>query len=252
MTTDVITLARTHEIPKDIDNQFGGAVIPMKSFLKGAYSFPLDWWIAIQWSLGMEGVYGPDMQRRCQQIGIHVDTLLALIRSSSSITYKITSVVVKYILANETTSCVALNTALERIDREKALSGTLSTANHLAGRYVGGLFTFHVTTGGRFGGKLRGSTPMSVAIATSNFTLASSGAVIRLAIKTGGAQVSAADVAMAILAGTSRQVLSQDVWVELVKNVDTCTTEIDTSDHANFKKMFQNTKNFIADAKVKK
>lgn len=244
MTTNIVALARTKEIPKDTPS-------PISSFLKGAYSFPVDWWIAIQWSLGIQGVYGSDMQRKCQRIGNHVDSLLALIQSGSNITYKITNVVVRYIIANEASSCVALNTALERIDREKALSGAVDGTSHFAGRYAGGLFTLHSTTGGRFGTKLRAVKPVKLGLSGSNFTLASAGAVIRLAIKTGGAQVSAADVAMAILVGTSDRLMSKDVWIELVKNVETCSTQTDTLDHVNFKKMLQETQQFIASAKGK-
>lgn len=63
-TGDLRSLARDRVVPEQSD------VVPdvLRSFLDGAVSFPHDWWPAIQWSLGLKGVYGDRMQRNCETI----------------------------------------------------------------------------------------------------------------------------------------------------------------------------------------
>lgn len=51
---------------------------PIISFAQGAYSFPYDWWLAIHWVLGMQGLYGERMQRNCHRAGRDSDLMLNL------------------------------------------------------------------------------------------------------------------------------------------------------------------------------
>lgn len=238
----LVSLANQKQVPRGytLTNN------PLFDFLKGAYSFPHDWWLAIHWSLGMQGLYGAGMQRRCIRIGQRVDWMLSTVRGNQSITYKAVIAIARYIISNEFTRCVALDTALKRIDKTRVLQGGVSISSTLAGRFTGGLFTNYASTGGRYGKIIR-KGPARPGLMASHFILASAGAIIHLAIKMEGNQVSAIDLVFAILAGTTKRILDAGLWKDIFTAVKNCALEEDKKDQAQYQQLFSEVARFFDD-----
>lgn len=243
---DLLHLAAQRTLP-DISSP---AVAIPHAFLKGAYSFPHDWWLAIQWSLGLQGVYGDHMQRKCRTIAARLDLLLLTIRTGGDLTYKAVSAAVRYVLTNENTRCVAMQVALNKLHRRRALLSSAYAASSVAGRYAGGVFTHYAATGGRFGGAAR-SGAANPGLKASHFVLASLGAVIRLAINTGGTRVSAADLALSVVAGLADRLIDEALWRELVRAAAHCDEAIDHSDHLAFNQLFRDIIDYVDTATVR-
>jgi len=212
---------------------------PIASAISGAYSFPHDWWLAIHWSLGMWGYYGDYMQSKAEEAGRRLETVLVTVKFSSPYTFKAVSAVVNYVLADKLASCVALDQALKRIDRSRVGTSAANLSSAVAGRVAGGLFTTFAVTGGRFGTAVRRS-PAQPGIIGSNFALATTGAALRLAIKTGGAETSAADLALAILAGTTKRVItSTATWADIIRGVRDCSYQTNPKEEKHYNAIFR-------------
>ena len=112
----------------------------------------------------------------------------------------------------------------------RALHGTVNAASAVAGRTAGGVFTLYASTGGRFGGSARAVRLTKVGLAGSNLALASMGALIKLAIKTGGNRVTVADMALAIVAGSAEALFSNELWKQIIRGVQECALEVDRKD----------------------
>lgn len=243
--SDLLRLADNRAIPEEGLARNN----PITAMLRGAYSFPHDWWLAIHWSLGLRGAYGGHMQNKCRQVADQMDVLLWTVRNGAEPTYKAVAAVVNYVLSNELTRCAAMDLALKRIDKGKAFQGTANTAGAIAGRIAGGAFTHFAATGGRYGAVLRNS-PAKPGILASNFVLASAGAVVRLAIKTKGVRASAADLALAILAGSDGQLIRDTVWADIIRAVQICALKANAGDHSAFDKLFREIAGFRSQAAV--
>lgn len=231
--SDLVAMAERNQRPDDsllLDN-------PVVAFARGAYSFPFDWTLALHWTLGMQGVYGTEMQRRCQNLGHVMDAMVHVARVGMPATYQITAAVLNYIFRNELTRCLALDAAMQRIDRGKALYGAGNAASGVAGRFAGGMFTLYASTGGRFGQAAR-TGPQRYGFVASNLVLASTGAIIKLAIKTRGAGVTVVDMALAILAGTSQSLFSNEQWKAIFRAYQTCTLPANAEDQESFRQIF--------------
>ena len=46
---------------------------PLSAFGRGAYSFPHDWWVAIHWVNGLNGLYGESIKQQSTSIGRSLD-----------------------------------------------------------------------------------------------------------------------------------------------------------------------------------
>lgn len=242
--SDLIAMAERGQRPDDsllLDN-------PVVAFAKGAYSFPFDWTLALHWTLGMQGVYGADMQQRCRSLGHVMDAMINLARAGLPATYQITAAVLNYIVRDELTRCVAFDAALQRIDRKKAMLGAGNAASALAGRFAGGMFTLYASTGGRFGQAAR-TGPQRYGFIASNLVLASTGAIIKLAIKTRGAGVTVVDMALAILAGTSQTLFTNEQWKAIFRAYQNCTLPSNAEDQDSFKRLFDALHEYTKDAK---
>lgn len=152
---------------------------------------------------------------------------------------------VHYLLSSEQTQCTALNVVLRRIDRTVMLHSGLSTGASLSGRITGGAFTLYASTGGRLGHQARKS-PAGVGIGVSNLTLASAGAVIRLVMSSGDAELSAADVAMAAIAGINTRIADGTLWRDLIRADQDCRLPENTVDSLAFNDLFRDIERFIS------
>ena len=206
---------------------------PVIAFVEGAYSFPHDWWLAIHWALGLQGVYGAEMQRTCQRIGRDVDSVISLGVRASPHVYKVTSVALDYLFTGETTTCEPIQKALAKIDRGRLALGTANAASRMAGRMAGGYFTTYASTGGRFG---RGALPKTIraGASISNTVLATIGAVIKLAIHTRGRGNDVVDLWVAILTGKAGPILTSQQYRELFEAVGKCALTMNQSDYRSF------------------
>ena len=211
---------------------------PVVSFVRGAYSFPHDWWLGIHWVLGMQGVYGPRMQASCQRISRQLDTMMDLAVRGFPLSYRLTSVVVKYLLRDELTRCASLDATLQRFDRMRILGGAVNLASAFAGRYAGGVFTLYASTGGRFGRNAR-TGAVRYGYIFSNLLLASTGSLVKLAIETRGVGVTVADMAIVMLTGRAGAAFTSDEWVAIYRGVEECALTIDLSDQEAYRLLNQ-------------
>ena len=197
----------------------------------------------------MQGVYGERMQRNCRNIGYELDTFFNMIVRAFPVSYKLASVVVNYLLRDQLTRCVVLDTALQNLDRQRILGDAIEPASGAVGRFLGGLFTTYASTGGRFGRFAR-TEPRRWGYIGSNFVLASFGALIRLAIesrRTGG--VTVADIAIVLLTGRAAVSFSNDEWIAIYRAVQQCSIEIDVEDQESFRQFFNTLNRFFEDVR---
>jgi len=206
---------------------------PIVSFVEGAYSFPHDWWLAIHWALGLQGVYGERMERTCERIGRDVDTVISLGVRANTHVYQLTVVVLDFLFTGATTDCEPIRKALAKIDRGRLALGAANTSSLLLGRAGGGYFSTYAATGGRFG---RGVLPKVARAGApiSNIILATIGAVIKLAIHTRGRGNDVVDLWVAILTGKTGPVLTSRQYRELFDAVGKCTLPMDKGDYRSF------------------
>lgn len=146
-------------------------------------------------------------------------------------------VVANYLSRNQLTGCAALDAALQRIDRQRVVGGTVDAIGGVAGRYVGGLFTLYVSTGGRFGEFAR-KGPRRYGYLMSNLMLASLGALLRLATKTGAIGVTVADMAVVMLTGRAGAAFGNDQWVGIVRALQRCSLTVDAEDQESYRRLY--------------
>lgn len=220
-----------------------------QDFARGAYSAPHDWWLAIQWSLGIQGVYGDKMRSQCEEVGRRLDLLMLTVKYGTPHVYKGVSAVLKFLIMNEQSSCVGLNTALTRIDQNKARSFAYRKAAQFAGRYSGGLFTFYASTGGRYG-RLARENPAKLGFAGSHIALTLAGTVIHVAIKTGGVGICAADLMLALVTGVIQPVIKPKTWADIMRAIPECSTPIDAMDYHHYSKLIRALDAFFRDPRL--
>ncbi|MEM8800749.1 MAG: hypothetical protein AAGF15_11795 [Pseudomonadota bacterium] len=190
------------------------------------------------------------MQQKCRAIGQTMDLMIGLARTSGPLTYKMTSAVLNYVLRNELARCVALDSALKKIDRAQLGYAAANAGSATAGRYAGGLFTLYASTGGRFGSRVR-TGPVKYGYIASNVLLASTGSIVRLAIKTRGIGVSAADVAIVLLTGRAEAAFSNEIWREIFLGVQRCKNlRTDAQDEIAFNQLFAEIDKFTSEVKL--
>lgn len=243
-------LARSQSGPPDDGLLSDNTVLsPILSFARGWHSFPRDWGLAIHWVLGLHGVYGSRMQENCARIGIRLELFYNLALQGFPAGYRYSSVVLNYLVHNQLPGCVALDVALQQIDRSRVLGDAIDLGSHMAGRMAGGLFTNYASTGGRFGQRLR-SGPARYGMVPLNLILASLGALIRLAIASFNAPgFTVADIALAILTGRVGSFLSNDQWVAIYRGMQTCDLVIDSTDQEAYRQLYNSLRQFHEDVR---
>jgi len=219
---------------------------PLSAFARGAYSFPLDWWVAIHWANGLNGLYGPSRREEARRIGRTLDVMFSMAVSAAPVTFKISSVVMKYIISSEFTGHVPLDKVLKRIDRKQFVLGSANVAAGFAGRQAGGLFTNYAASGGRAGARRapRG-TKLKKAGKVGNAGLASIGSLIKLAAMTRGSNVTVVDMVVALLSGQAQTSFSAELWKDLYIEVVNSELDFNKTEEEAFYKIFNDIKTYV-------
>ena len=223
---------------------------PLNAFAQGAYSFPRDWWIAIHWVNGMNGLYGKKLQKEAQQIGRYLEGMIRSLTAAAPITFKICYITMRYIMANQLTGYVPLDDVLKRIDKRDFLYGSTNAVAGMSGRFSGKIFTNYASTGGRFG-KLPRKSKLKKGYNVSTFLLASTGSLLHLAAKTRGANVTVVDMVVAVMIGRtqSRSPLGNSLWRDLYRETRNSGLEFDANEQRAFYDMFSSFKKFLDEKK---
>lgn len=211
---------------------------PIISFVSAAYSFPHDWWLAIHWILGLQGLYGSLVKENSLRIARDLDTVIALGVKASPNVYSVTAVTLDFIFTGNTNDCPAAREVLSQIDRNQLGNDPVDVGSRMTGRYAGGLFTLYASTGGRFG-SIAQVQPQKTGFVFSNLMLASVGAIIKLIIKN-GATITVVDMWSAILTGSDRPVLTPEQYKKLFRAIQSCNLSMDKANRRHFDGLHQN------------
>jgi len=199
---------------------------PLSAFARGAYSFPLDWWVAIHWANGLNGLYGPSRREEARRIGRTLDVMFSMAVSAAPVTFKISSVVMKYIISSEFTGHVPLDKVLKRIDRKQFVLGSANVGRAGARRAPRG-------------------TKLKKAGKVGNAGLASIGSLIKLAAMTRGSNVTVVDMVVALLSGQAQTSFSAELWKDLYIEVVNSELDFNKTEEEAFYKIFNDIKTYV-------
>ena len=192
----------------------------------------------------MKGVYGQKNQNTCKRIAIHLDALFAMANNAPQTAHDVTNIVALYIFSGTLPENQKVRDAVTKIDRDATSKALAKFGIRVGGRISGSVFTLYASTGGRFG-KFARQQPQKTGYTVSNLVLASTGALILLIIKSRGIGISIIDMWMAILAGQTSSIITDQQYRDVFQAVQSTNARGDMRGQEDFLKLNNEMKFFV-------
>ncbi|MCA9650933.1 MAG: hypothetical protein H6712_13045 [Myxococcales bacterium] len=207
-------------------------------FAAGAYSWPFDYTLCLNWIAGSAGFYGERVRSNCDY---HRTRIITILDHSAQLTYYLILKGMLFKLLGDETALRAMRTALSRVSGEQAAQAfidRLPQLTHSAARFAGrsmtgAAFTAWMQTGGRVGRAV--SAGRRIGIASFNFVALLWGSALHVSIRSPGS-FDLISVFFCWITGDPNFRLSSEEYVAFYRTVMSVGDEIlaDTGDQADF------------------
>lgn len=236
-TSDPQFLERAAEDPGILD--YLGSVI--SGFSAGAYSWPFDYTLCLNWIAGSAGLYGERVQGTCEY---HRTRIITILDHSAQLSYYLILKGMLFRLLGDETALRAMRAAISRVSGEQAAQAFVDRLPHLAhstarfaGRSMtGAAFTAWMQTGGRIGRAV--GTGRRIGIASFNFVALLWGSALHVSLKSPGS-FDLISVFFCWITGDPNFRLSNDDYIALYRTVMSVGEQVldsttDAGDYENY------------------
>jgi len=221
----------------------------VRGFAAGAYSWPFDYMLCMQWIVGATGTYGSKFKKICDTHRARI--LWVLDKSLTVAYYLIFRGILAKILGNEKAR-EAIGSFISNLSGKQAGDAFMNnlpqityTTSRIAGRMATGMaFTAWMQSGGRLGKRGRGSKGRNMGIAGFNFLALLWGSALHVSAKS-PSNISLVSMFVSWITGDPNYKMTATQYRDLfravqnVRGAEVFTSDADRADYENFRDAMQ-------------